>query len=169
MLRMVFRHLHRCPHSFRPLLVLEDADGRVRLTLEISPADVVRLTQELRPPDRALPSVYGTLAATVTALGGQLEGVFLDSSDGDLLEAFLQISHGEMPEAIPCPPTDALALALRAGLPILASERLLARAAPLHTTPLENHERVRGWLQRVSPSDFGLPGPMSSTGPTGEP
>lgn len=157
MLRLVFCSLHRCPRSFRPLMVLEDEDHRLRLTLEVSPADLGRLQQELAAGDRPALSVYATLVETVSALGGQLEGVFLDSADGDLLEAFLQLSRDGAVEAIPCPPTDALALALRTRLPILASERILARATPQYPGPLEDPQTVRRWLDGLSPADFGFP------------
>lgn len=155
MLRMVFRHLHRCPRSFRPLMVLEDEGARFRLALEVSPADLARLQQELAAERPAL-SVYGALAQTVTALGGQLEGVFLDSADGEALEAFLQLSRDGAVEAVPCPPTDAVALALRADLPILASERIAARAVPRRAGPLEDPSEVPRWLEGLSPADFGV-------------
>jgi bifunctional DNase/RNase len=52
-----------------------------------------------------------------------------------------------------CHPADAMALALRASAPIVASDAALAHACPA------DHElragTVRRWLDRLSPSDFG--------------
>ena len=55
-----------------------------------------------------------------------------------------------------CHPADAMALALRARAPIVASESALAHACPVNGE-LRNHA-VRRWLATVSPGDFTGPG-----------
>lgn len=46
---------------------------------------------------------------------------------------------------IPCHPADAVALAVRAGKPIMAQDSALAHAL----------DAVQAWLDRVRPADFG--------------
>jgi bifunctional DNase/RNase len=55
--------------------------------------------------------------------------------------------------ALPCHPADAMALALRARTPILASDAALAHACPADHELRAN--AVRRWIDRLSPSDFG--------------
>jgi bifunctional DNase/RNase len=50
------------------------------------------------------------------------------------------------------PPADALALALKAQAPILASDAALAHACPADPE-LRDHV-IRRWLARLSPADF---------------
>lgn len=54
--------------------------------------------------------------------------------------------------AFDCHPGDALALAIRAMMPILAAETALAHACPVNGE-LRKHA-VRRWLAAVSPADF---------------
>jgi bifunctional DNase/RNase len=56
---------------------------------------------------------------------------------------------------IPCHPADALALAVRAGKPIMAQDSALtfARSAPGPGAPAG--DAVRQWVDRLRPTDFG--------------
>jgi bifunctional DNase/RNase len=67
--------------------------------------------------------------------------------------ASLVLSRAGAVVRLTCHPADALALALRARAPILASEGALAHACPADHE-LRAHA-VRRWLDRLSPSDFG--------------
>jgi bifunctional DNase/RNase len=58
--------------------------------------------------------------------------------------------------AVPCYPPDALALALRTGLPIYATGDALAHAQPLPAEPGMTSGDVGAWLQRVKPDDFSV-------------
>lgn len=65
---------------------------------------------------------------------------------------------------LPCHPADAVALAVRAGKPIMAHDSALAHA---HSAPLSNQtdaaseppptalDAVQAWLDQVRPADFG--------------
>ena len=63
-------------------------------------------------------------------------------------------------------PSDAIALALRAGVPIVGSESVLEEAGieiPTEDEPVEEDqvEKFREFLDQVSPEDFGAPGATS--------
>jgi len=55
---------------------------------------------------------------------------------------------------VPCYPPDAIALALRAGIPIYATHDALAHAEPSPPPPAD---AVSEWLERVRPADFRPP------------
>lgn len=55
---------------------------------------------------------------------------------------------------MPCYPPDAIALALRAGIPIYATPDALGHAEPSPTPP---PGVVSEWLERVRPADFRQP------------
>ncbi len=59
---------------------------------------------------------------------------------------------------MPGDPPDALALALRTGLPIYATGDALAHAEPLLAGPGVTDGDVGAWLQRVKPDDFTVGG-----------
>ncbi|MGH7344063.1 MAG: bifunctional nuclease domain-containing protein [Candidatus Rokuibacteriota bacterium] len=87
------------------------------------------------------------------AQAGGLEVVRAEIDGDDRgVSASLVIRRAGRDRAMACPPADALALALRAKAPILASPGALAHACPADHE-LRNHA-VRRWLDRLSPADF---------------
>jgi bifunctional DNase/RNase len=74
--------------------------------------------------------------------------------DGDQqgVNASLVVRRAGHDLAMVCHPADALALALRANVPILASDAALAYACPADQE-LRGHA-VRRWLDRLRPADF---------------
>jgi len=74
--------------------------------------------------------------------------------DGDPrgVSAALVLSLDERVFKLGCHPADALALALRVGAPILASDEALAHACP--ADPELQARVVRRWLDQLRPTDF---------------
>jgi bifunctional DNase/RNase len=120
-----FRRLDRCPSSFAPVAVLEDAERRVEVALDVGPADLIGLRRELHPEAVRLSSIYRTFSETVAELGGEVVRIELDRDEREQTCAFVRVCLAGLSEAIPCPPADVLALALRAKVPIVASEALV--------------------------------------------
>jgi bifunctional DNase/RNase len=80
------------------------------------------------------------------------------------ISAGLVLERDGLEMVLPCHPADAVALAVRAGKPIMAHDSALAhaRAAPLSTQadaasepPPTARDAVQAWLDQVRPADFG--------------
>jgi bifunctional DNase/RNase len=82
--------------------------------------------------------------------------VVLDEVKGDLIGSFIYFRQAESDFVVPYYAPDALALALRANLPIHATSAALAHAEQLPTFPSPPDERgeVTQWLAQVKPEDF---------------
>ena len=54
-------------------------------------------------------------------------------------------------------PSDAIALALRVGAPILVDEDVVRRAKSVEAPPKESddQEKLKEWLENLKPEDFG--------------
>jgi bifunctional DNase/RNase len=91
------------------------------------------------------------------ALQATITHVVLDDA-GDLgIGAVVELEHAEMPLTIPCYPPDALAVAVRAKVPIYATARALAHAKSLTTSAdvtSASPTDAKQWLEGVSPEDF---------------
>jgi bifunctional DNase/RNase len=68
------------------------------------------------------------------------------------ISAGLVLERDGLEVAIPCHPADAVALAVRAGKPIMAHDSALAHARSTGTPPPE--DATRNWLDQVRPADF---------------
>jgi bifunctional DNase/RNase len=84
--------------------------------------------------------------------------VVLDEVTGELIGSFLYCRRSAAEIVVPCYAPDALALALRARLPIYATAAALAHAE--HLSPSPSTPDARGemtqWLAQVKPDDFSL-------------
>ena len=138
-----------CQKTDRPIVLLEDA-GRSRWLSFYLPTDEAnRLARVLR--GRPCVPVFDLLGQVATA--AELEVVCAEI-DGDArgVSAALVLSRGERVFKFGCHPADALALALRVGAPILASDEALAHACP--ADPELQARAVRRWLDQLRPTDF---------------
>ena len=102
------------------------------------------------------PLTHDLLIDVLGALGQSVEKVEItDLSDG-VFFATLHLSGGV---AVSARPSDAIALALRAGAPIVGSESVLDAAGielP-EEEKTEDLEEFREFLENVNPEDFGRP------------
>jgi bifunctional DNase/RNase len=74
----------------------------------------------------------------------------LDDVQGEGIAGLVYVGWGGAERPVPCYPPDAIALALRAGVPIFATPAALSHAVP-SPPPVEG---VQDWLERVRPDDF---------------
>jgi bifunctional DNase/RNase len=64
---------------------------------------------------------------------------------------------GEEEITVDSRPSDAIALALRAGAPIFVDDDVVRRAKNVETVPKEadDQEKLKEWLENLKPEDFG--------------
>jgi bifunctional DNase/RNase len=156
MTRMRIVDLWTCPKSESPMVLLED-EGRSRwLAFYLPMNEANRLARSLRRTHCSYVPVFDLLerladATHLLVLRAELHG------DDRGVTAALVFRGGDGPAGapemtLPCHPGDALALATRAGAPIVATD-----AAMAHTTAADHTLRadtVRLWLNGLKPSDF---------------
>jgi hypothetical protein len=153
---MVLMRLHEvtcCTKHNSTVVVLDDVTQSRRLTFSADPEESRRLTQALARGPRACHPVYDFLRALLRTLGAAATRVVLEDVDGRGIGALVVIRRGETDMAVTCYPPDALALALREGLPIYATPAALDHAEPVAPASDATVDVTR-WLQRVRPQDF---------------
>lgn len=153
---MRLREMLSCRTHQRAVIVLEDVGQRVRLTFHADPDEARRLGQELRRGRSACHPIYDFIGGLLQVFQAAPVRVVLDDVQGAGIGALIHLRTTEAQLAVPCYPTDAVALALRASLPIYATPGALDHAQPappLGAAPDEGGE-VRQWLEEVKPEDF---------------
>jgi uncharacterized protein len=158
----------------QPLVLLQEVDGRGRILpvwmAEMDAAAVVAAQSGKVPPR---PDAHTLIGNVLSAFGRQLTGVVITAMRDDVFHAELVVDGGLR---IDSRTSDALALALRAGVAIEATDAVLDRAgvppgsvvttdeqvaadgseSPEAGTPVDEVEveRFRRMLDDASPSDF---------------
>ena len=133
-------------------MLLRERDGERYLPIWIGSAEAsaIAMAQQGVVPPR--PLTHDLLGDVVTALGHTLEQVRIVDMKENVYYAELAFSGGV---TVGSRSSDAIALALRAGCPILGAEAVLeAGSVPVPDEDEDEVERFREFLDQVSAEDF---------------
>jgi len=110
------------------VLILKEKERDRYLPIWIGPAEGDAIAVKLNEVPLSRPQTHDFACAAITALGGSLESVVIHRLENDTFHAKVVIGTKEGQKEIDCRPSDAIAMAVRAGAPILADEEVLDRA-----------------------------------------
>ena len=141
--------------SNQPIVLVKELDGERYLPIWVGAVEATAIAfaqQGVTPPR---PLTHDLMASLVEAVGRPLLKVFLtEIRDG----IFYSDLYFEGDVVISARPSDALALALRLGTPIFASEELMTAAGveipESSENPEEEVERFKEFLDHINPEDF---------------
>jgi len=138
--------------SNQPIVLLKELDGARYLPIWLGAAEATAIAfaqQEVLPPR---PLTHDLFKDVLMQLGAKLNNIYLTELKDGVFYAQLNFEGGP---AISARPSDAIALALRIGSPILASEDLLDEAGIEIPDQAEDEvERFKEFLDQINPEDF---------------
>lgn len=157
-----------CPHTSQPMVMLQ-VEGHDRwLAFYIPMNEANRLARCLGMTRCPCTPIFELAEQLIGRLRAEVRRAHLEGDERGI-SAGLVLERDGLEMVLPCHPADAVALAVRAGKPIMAHDSALAhaRSAPLSSpsgaapeTPPAALDVVQAWLDQVRPADFG-------EGPTG--
>lgn len=142
------------------VLLLAEEQRRLPIWIGSPEAAAIALSQQGYVAPR--PLTHDLILNILTQLGSPLEQVEITALVDGVFYAELVLDGGAR---IPCRPSDAVAVAVRASRPILVAEAVLDEAAVVEEAPSEDTfdvDAFRAFLEDVSPEDFGQPGDTSA-------
>lgn len=116
-----------------PILVLREAkpspgaEGRV-LPIWLGMTEAMHLSMALHHVRLPRPLPHDLLVAAINALGGRITGATLTGLREGVFYARIEIAAGEMMTLLDCRPSDAVLVALRCGVDVMADESVLQAA-----------------------------------------
>ena len=138
--------------SNQPIVLLKELDGARYLPIWLGAAEATAIAfaqQEVLPPR---PLTHDLFKDVLMQLGAKLNNIYLTELKDGVFYAQLNFEGGP---TISARPSDAIALALRIGAPILASEDLLDEAGIEIPDQAEDEvERFKEFLDQINPEDF---------------
>jgi uncharacterized protein len=140
-----------------PIVLLKETQGERYLPIWIGPmeATAIAFAQQGMVPSR--PLTHDLLRDILEALNVQLKTVNITALRDGIFFADLIFSNGK---EVSARPSDSIALALRTGATIFASEEILDEAGVAIPDEHENEnedevEKFREFLDTITPEDFG--------------
>lgn len=139
--------------SNQPIVLLREVEGDRYLPIWIGAAEATAIAyvqQGVVPPR---PLTHDLLKDVVGAVGRSLAEVRITRLEEGVFYAELDLGDGAIVSARP---SDAIAVALRTGSPILVDDAVLDEAGVVIPDEEEDEvERFREFLDQVTPEDFG--------------
>ena len=154
MILVHLRDVRLCPAHHSAIVRLDDASGTMTITFAADSHETVRLGRVVQHGPQACHPIFDFVRALLSSLEAGVTRVVLEDVQGEGISGVVYVGTGGSEMPVPCYPPDAIALALRAGIPIYATPDALGHAEPSPTPP---PGVVSEWLERVRPTDFRQP------------
>ena len=128
MLEMTVDSIRVSPMNYQRVVILKEKQSDRYLPIWIGPAEADAIAVKLQDLDVPRPLTHDLLSSIIESLGGTIDHILVNNLENDTFFAKITIqSNGESKE-IDCRPSDAVALAVRAKVPIYANEEVMDKA-----------------------------------------
>jgi len=134
------------PNSEAQIVILRDEQDVETLPIWVGVAEGNAIRFALEGVALPRPLTHDLLKSTLDHLGVDLVKVVINDMNNSTYYANLYLSQGESLLTVDARPSDAIALALRAHVPIFVSEAVLKK---------KSSENLDTWLEKLKPKDFG--------------
>lgn len=173
MVEVILRAVRVDVASSTPLLLLEEVGGDRVLPIFIGAPEAAAIAYALQGVSAPRPMSHDLLGHVITALGAQLFAVEITDLRDNTFFANLRLVRAREEVSVSARPSDAVALALRVGAPILVSDELMAAEGKVldldslagdeeedegivdARSEAELVDELREFLDQVRPEDFG--------------
>jgi len=139
--------------SNQPIVLLKEIGGVRYLPIWVGAVEATAIAFAQQGIASPRPMTHDLTKSIIETLGAGLDSVHLTEIKDGVFYATLNFSGGK---SISARPSDAIALALRTGAPILASEELLQTAGiEIPDQADDEVEKFKEFLDQINPEDFG--------------
>lgn len=114
--------------SDNPLILLRNADSQALLNIWVGPIEAISIQRGLDSTPSVRPMTHDLMANVFQECGISLVRVTLNDFEEGVYYATLHLQSEKGTHEIDARPSDAIALALRAKVPILVNEQLVHKA-----------------------------------------
>ena len=109
--------------------ILKDEESERYLPIWIGPCEADAITVELQAMEMARPLTHDILMTTIAELGGTVSHILIRDLRNDVFYAHILLNHNGEHLEIDARPSDAIALAVRAQVPIYVEEKVMEQAS----------------------------------------
>jgi uncharacterized protein len=110
------------------IVMLRDIDGERQLPIWIGPCEAEAITIELQDVEIARPVTHDLLKSVIDEMKGTVSHILINELRDQVFHARLFIDQGGSMLEIDCRPSDSIALAVRAKVPIFVDEAVMEEA-----------------------------------------
>lgn len=154
MLRMNVKAVGVDRETMLPVVILTDEAEESYIPLVIGPFEANAIALILENVEVERPLTHDLLLSSILALGATVDQIILTDLTDDVYYAEIHLIQEGKLKRIDSRPSDAIALALRAGAPIFVDDKVVAYAVSVPQKEDPELEQFRSFLEDLSPDDF---------------
>jgi len=146
--------------SSSPIVILKVEDENRYLPIWIGQPEARSILMKLQNQEFSRPLTHDLAVNLVAELGGSMEKVTVTELRDSTFFAVISVEIDGRTVEIDSRPSDAIALAVRAGAEIFAADEVIQEAAVIFEEAMEEApeeevvDKFKDWMNRVSPEDF---------------
>lgn len=147
MIELTIESIRVSLRNYQRVVILREKDADRYLPIWIGAAEADAIAVRLQEVTVARPLTHDLLTSMIESLGGAVRAVVVNDLSNDTFFARIHVEHEGKLIEVDSRPSDAIALAVRTGVPIYADESVLDRAGVLLNAegqPIESDESSIG-------------------------
>jgi bifunctional DNase/RNase len=155
-IEMTIKGLMVDPITNMPIIILRDKEGQRVLPIWVGVFEANAIALQIENVTTPRPMTHDLLKNVIQDLRGQIEKIVVSDLKENTFYALIYLTVGGEAMAVDARPSDAIALALRAGVPIFVEEKVIDHAKTSDLVPEKGEtERLQKWLESLDPDDMG--------------
>ena len=146
--------------SSSPIVILKVEDDNRYLPIWIGQPEARSILMKLQSQEFSRPLTHDLTVNLVNELGGSMERVTVTQLKDSTFFATISLEIGGRTAEVDPRPSDAIALAVRSGAEIFASDEVIEEAGVVFEKAIEDTpqdevvDKFKDWMNQVSPDDF---------------
>ena len=157
-IEMTIKGLMVDPITNMPIIVLRDQEGQRLLPIWVGVYEANAIALEIEKVATPRPMTHDLIKSLLLGLNTSMRKVVVSELKDDTFYAVIWLDRDGELISVDSRPSDALALAVRAGAPIYAADEVIAESAIEFEHEVEDTEEVvekfKDFLDRETPEDF---------------
>lgn len=146
------------PVTNMPIIILKDKEGRRSLPIWVGIFEANAIALEMEKIATPRPMTHDLIKNILEGMDARVKHICVnDLKDNTFFAEIILELHG-MEVKVDSRPSDAIAVALRVGAPILVALKVVEDARSFEVTPenqIGENDQWKNWLDNIKPSDFG--------------
>jgi bifunctional DNase/RNase len=139
----------------QPIVLLKTVSGNRYLPIWIGRAEAEAILSKLQGAETPRPMTHDLLSDVVAELNAEIARITVTELRNNTFYALITLRRQQTEIEIDSRPSDALALALRAGAPIFVADQVIEESGlEFAEDSEETVEKFKEFLDQVSPDDF---------------
>jgi len=155
-IEMTIKGLMIDPITNMPIIILRDKDGQRVLPIWVGVFEANAIALQIENVSTPRPMTHDLLRNVIQDLQAKIVKIVVSDLKENTFFALIYLQRNGEHIVVDARPSDAIALALRAHVPIFVEDVVIDNARSLDITPEKaDSERLQKWLESLDPDDLG--------------